>query len=103
MQVFTIGTLDPHKETQSTQYPPSHHLPIMQVIIDTAGKRSPSAALQLEDIPAFAGGGPASSRILQHFVFHAPPRRQFLMPAYPPGIESDADKQVCLIRGAQGV
>lgn len=48
----------------------------------------------LEDVPAAAGGGEAGTRLLQHFVVHAPGRRQFLMPRYPAGLDSPEAKQV---------
>lgn len=45
-----------------------------------AGGHGSPGPLTVESVPAGAGGGAPGEATLEHFVFHAPPRRQFLMP-----------------------
>ena len=51
-----------------------------QEIVTAAGGGGNPGPLTVASVPASAGGGPPAEATLQHFVFHAPPRRQFLMP-----------------------
>ena len=51
-----------------------------QELVTAAGGHGTPGPLTVESAPSSAGGGPPAEALLQHFVFHAPPRRQFLMP-----------------------
>jgi hypothetical protein len=54
--------------------------PHLQDIVTAAGGGGAPGPVTVESAPASAGGGPPEHALLEHFVFHAPPRRQFLMP-----------------------
>ena len=51
-----------------------------QDIITAAGGEGSVGPLTVASVPTSAGGGASAEATLQHFMFHAPPRRQFLMP-----------------------
>ena len=71
--------------------------PLLQEIVTAAGGGSAPGAMTVESVPASAGGGPPDDALLEHFVFHAPPRRQFLMPQLRSATDAERTlSQVCL-------
>jgi len=59
-----------------------------------AGGGGSPGPLTVASVPASAGGGPPAEATLQHFVFHAPPRRQFLMPLLSAELSERSQNQV---------
>ena len=50
--------------------------------------------LRLPDLPAAAGGGPAGTTPLQHFLYRSPARGQFIAPAFTTPLDSPALQRV---------
>ena len=67
-----------------------------QDIITAAGGGGTAGPLTVDSVPVSAGGGKPEEALLEHFVFHAPPRRQFLMPQLRSA--TDADQATSRVR-----